>query len=150
MQTPEHLSELLGDLMSLSNRLTRLAATATGSTESPAIWRTLAVLRDRGPMRLGELAQASRVSQPTMTKLVHTLDERDWIRRIADASDARAWLISADARGIRALDAWRDELVAVIAPQFDDLDADDLDALARATSIMRERLERADEKKEVA
>ncbi|UOE43986.1 MarR family winged helix-turn-helix transcriptional regulator [Agromyces larvae] len=146
MTTPEHLPQLLGDLISLSNRLTRLAATATGSTESPAIWRTIAVLRDHGPMRLGELAKASRVSQPTMTKLVHALDERNWVRRIADASDARAWLISVDPRGLAALDAWRQEIIAVVAPQFADLDPNEIDALARATAILRERLERADDR----
>src|SRR5690348_3677607 len=106
---PSSLTDLIGDLVSVNNRLTRLAAASTPAAESPAVWRTIAVLRDLGPMRLGELARVSRVSQPTMTKLVHTLDERGWIRRIADANDARAWLISADPAGLAALDAWRDE-----------------------------------------
>ncbi|WP_203230798.1 LemA family protein, partial [Agromyces humi] len=87
MTTPSDLPTVLGDLVSVNHRITRLAASVTGSTESPAVWRTLSVLRDLGPMRLGELARVSRVSQPTMTKLVHTLDERGWIRRIADVSD---------------------------------------------------------------
>ncbi|WP_394554695.1 MarR family winged helix-turn-helix transcriptional regulator [Agromyces sp. MMS24-JH15] len=144
MPNSDELTTLIGDLVSLSHRLTRLAATATGSTESPAVWRTLSVLRDHGPLRLGELAKASRVSQPTMTKLVHTLDERNWIRRIADRDDARAWLINADPRGLAALAAWRDELAAELAPRFADLESDELAALARSAEIIRERLERAD------
>lgn len=138
------LAELIGELVSVNHRLTRLAATATGSTESPAIWRTLSVLRDLGPMRLGELARVSRVSQPTMTKLVNTLDERGWVRRIADESDARAWLIAADRHGLDALDAWRAELAGQLAPRFADLDDADAAALERAVAIVRERLDRAD------
>ncbi|MBM7503459.1 MarR family transcriptional regulator [Agromyces aurantiacus] len=142
--TSEPLEDLIGDLISLSHRLTRLAATSTGSAESPAVWRTLSVLRDHGPLRLGELARASRVSQPTMTKLIHALDDRGWVRRIADRDDARAWLISADPRGLEALAGWRRELAHALAPRFADLAADDVAALARAADVIRERLERAD------
>ncbi|MGI9823077.1 MarR family winged helix-turn-helix transcriptional regulator [Agromyces sp. Marseille-Q5079] len=140
---PQDLRTVLGDLVAVNSRLTRLAASASGNTESPAIWRTLAVLRDLGPVRLGELARASRVSQPTMTKLVHTLDERGWIRRIADAGDARAWLISADASGVAALTAWRDEIASVLEPTFDDLTDDEIATLAASVEIVRTRLERA-------
>lgn len=147
MQSSGHadLTDLIGGLVSVNHRLTRLAAASTSSTESPAVWRTLAVLRDLGPMRLGELARVSRVSQPTMTKLVHSLDERGWIRRIADANDARAWLISADPKGLAALDAWRDELAGEMAPYFADLDDDEREVLARAVAIVRTRIERADD-----
>ncbi|WP_240665919.1 MarR family winged helix-turn-helix transcriptional regulator [Agromyces sp. LHK192] len=141
------LAAVIGDLVAVNHRLTRLAATATGSTESPATWRTLSVLRDLGPMRIGELARVSRVSQPTMTKLVHALDERDWIRRIADAGDARAWLIAAHPKGLAALDSWRRELAANLAPRFADLDPDERDTLARAVEILRDRFERADEQR---
>ncbi|MFC5789207.1 MarR family transcriptional regulator [Agromyces tardus] len=139
----DDLSSVLGELVSVNHRLTRLAASVTGSTESPAVWRTISVLRDVGPLRLGELARISRVSQPTMTKLVHALDERGWIRRIADANDARAWLISADPRGLAALDAWREELAAALAPTFADLEDDELATLAASVEIVRTRLERA-------
>jgi DNA-binding MarR family transcriptional regulator len=143
--TSADLPTVLGDLVSVNHRITRLAASVTGSTESPAVWRTLSVLRDLGPMRLGELARVSRVSQPTMTKLVHTLDERGWIRRIADVSDARAWLISADPRGLVALAAWREELVSALQPTFADLDDDEIATLAAAVEIVRTRIERARE-----
>jgi DNA-binding MarR family transcriptional regulator len=137
------LPTVIGDLVSVNHRVTRLAATATGNTESPAVWRTLSVLRDLGPMRLGELAKVSRVTQPTMTKLVHALDERGWIRRIVDRGDARAMLISADPRGLAALDAWRGELADALTPTFADLDDRELETLAAAVAIMRTRLERA-------
>jgi DNA-binding MarR family transcriptional regulator len=137
------LPTVIGDLVSVNHRLTRLAATVTGNTESPAVWRTLSVLRDLGPMRLGELAKVSRVTQPTMTKLVHALDERGWIRRIVDSGDARAMLISADPQGLAALDGWRSELAQSLAPTFADLDDGELETLASAVEIVRTRLERS-------
>ena len=143
MTSNDQLHSVLGDLVSVNHRLTRFAASVTGSTESPAVWRTMSVLRDLGPLRLGDLARVSRVSQPTMTKLVRALDDRNWIRRIADAGDARAWLIAADPRGIAALEAWRAELAAALTPTFADLDADELATLATAVEIVRTRLERA-------
>lgn len=141
--TQPDLRTVLGDLVSVNHRLTRLAATVTGNTESPAVWRTISVLRDLGPMRLGELARVSRVTQPTMTKLVHALGERGWVASIADPSDARAMLVSADPRGLAALEAWRGELANSLAPTFDDLEAGELDTIAAAVEIVRTRLERA-------
>ncbi|MEK6343563.1 MAG: MarR family transcriptional regulator, partial [Curtobacterium sp.] len=52
------------------NRLIRTAVRSTGNTTSPAVWRTLGILETDQPLRLGELAEASRVAQPTMTRLV--------------------------------------------------------------------------------
>ncbi|MFZ4892821.1 MarR family winged helix-turn-helix transcriptional regulator [Plantibacter sp. Mn2098] len=134
------LHSILGDLITASHRLTRLAAQATGSSESPAVWRTLSVLSSVGPVRVGELARQSRVSQPTMTKLVQNLDEREWIKRIADVDDHRAWLIAITPKGRDALGAWLQELTGALVPAFEDLGAADLAAIARTVAILQERV----------
>ncbi|MEF2977833.1 MarR family winged helix-turn-helix transcriptional regulator [Subtercola sp. YIM 133946] len=134
------LSALLGDLVTVTHRLTRLAAQATGENTSPAAWRTLSVLTSAGPMRLGELAAASRVSQPTMTKIVRNLNELEWIKRIADSSDARAWLIAIAPKGERALDDWRFRLGVALEPLFADLSSRELDVLAEATDLIGDRV----------
>ncbi|WP_245861765.1 MarR family winged helix-turn-helix transcriptional regulator [Compostimonas suwonensis] len=134
------LHELLGDLISTTHRLTRLAAQAYPNSESPAVWRTLSVLTSMGPMRLGELAKHSRVSQPTMTKIVRNLDSVDWIRRVADTDDARAWQIAAAPLGEQALTEWRSRLADVLVPYFEGLDAIDLHSMQRAIQIIQERI----------
>ncbi|AMB59569.1 MarR family winged helix-turn-helix transcriptional regulator [Microterricola viridarii] len=139
--TTDRLPEVLGELIVVSNKLTRMAAQLTEGAESPAIWRTLSALRDAGPVRLGELALLSRVAQPTMTKLVHTLVERGWVERIADPADARATVLAATSSGHAALAAWRAELIAAILPQFDGLDPDEVAAIARAVQIVHQRLD---------
>ena len=139
-ENPE-LHQILGDLVVAAHRLARLAARVTGSTESPATWRTLSVLQTVGPMRLGELAEHSRVSQPTMTKIVRNLVDAEWVKRIADAADARAWQIAITAEGAEALQAWRDELSAALVPMFADLGDDELAALRATVEIIGSRVD---------
>ncbi len=136
-QEPE-LESLLSDLVSVTQRLTRLAAQASGDTTSPAVWRTLSVLDTFGPMRLGQLAKQNRVSQPTMTKIVANLNESEWIRRIADVDDARAWQIALAPKGVVALAAWRRKVGSVLAPLFSELGPVDVDTLSRAVDLIHE------------
>ncbi|MCU1482844.1 MAG: MarR family transcriptional regulator [Subtercola sp.] len=91
-------------------------------------------------MRLGELAAASRVSQPTMTKIVRNLNELEWIKRIADSSDARAWLIAMAPKGQAALDDWRYRLGVALEPLFADLSSRELVVLAEATDLIGDRI----------
>ncbi|MEO6827162.1 MAG: MarR family transcriptional regulator [Microbacteriaceae bacterium] len=135
------LHEILGDLVQATHRLTRLAARLTGNQESPATWRTLSVLKSTGPLRLGELAAHSRVSQPTMTKIVRNLVETEWVKRIADTDDARAWQIALTAKGHSALMAWRDQLASALLPLFEGLHAGDVEAMRRAVEIVSNRVE---------
>ncbi|WP_426623059.1 MarR family winged helix-turn-helix transcriptional regulator [Leifsonia sp. McL0607] len=135
------LRQTLGDLVVASHRLTRLAARVTGSTESPATWRTLSVLQGVGSMRLGELAAQSRVSQPTMTKIVRNLVESEWVERVADTDDARAWQIAITATGVDALRAWRDALSDALVPMFADLTADELAAMRCTVEVIASRAE---------
>jgi DNA-binding MarR family transcriptional regulator len=135
--SPE-LSALLSDLVSVTHRLTRIAAQATGESISPATWRTLSVLSSLGPMRIGELAAQSRVSQPTMTKIVANLNEVEWIRRIAVVDDARGWQIALAPRGVAALADWRSRLGEALLPLFDDLDSGEVDVISRAVDLLQE------------
>jgi DNA-binding MarR family transcriptional regulator len=137
------LHDILGHLVQASHRLTRIAASATKGVQSPATWRTLSVLQTSGAMRLGELAAQSRVSQPTMTKIVAGLVETEWIMRIVDADDARAWQIAITPKGGAALDGWRDQIATALLPLFDDLGPEDIAAMRRATDVLLEHVARA-------
>jgi DNA-binding MarR family transcriptional regulator len=130
----------LASLITSAHHLTRIAARATGDQTSPAVWRTLSILKAEGPLRLGELAVISRVSQPTMTKLVQNLSGDDYVRRIADVDDSRAWLIATTPKGERALEAWRDRLAAAAAPYFAGLTEDETRTLATAAAIIEQRI----------
>jgi len=129
----------LETLISSSARLTRIAAQRTGSTVNSVAWPTLAILAADGPRRNGDLARAARVSQPGMTKVLNQLVEDEWVSRIADVDDSRAWLIQITTKGRRALDDWRAELARAMEPMFSGVSDADWKVLARATEILEAR-----------
>ena len=132
-------TDILESLLTSTHRLTRIAAQETGRTTSPAVWRTLSILTTDGDLRVGDLARASRVSQPTMTKLVRGLAEDELVKRIADTDDSRAWLIAITPKGTAALTEWRGQLADSLGGLFADLDDDDWDVLDRATRLLASR-----------
>lgn len=133
-------SDILESLLVSTHRLTRLAAQATGSTTPSAQWRTLSILASEGPMRVGELAAASRVTQPGMTRLLTTMVEEELVTRIADRDDSRAWLIVVSDKGTKALAAWRTQLAETLNPWFGELGDADWAALQAAASLLETRL----------
>jgi DNA-binding MarR family transcriptional regulator len=94
-----------------------------------------------GGMRLGALAEHSRVSQPTTTKIVRSLVGQGWIAQVTDPSDARATLLEITPAGRAALDDWRDRLATALVPRFADLPADDVTVLARAVELVMARID---------
>src|SRR3954454_17847437 len=92
-------SDILETMLVSSTRLVRIAAQATGSRTPAAVWRTLGILDSDGPVRIGELATASPVTQPAMTRLLAPMVEDELLARIADVDDSRASLIRGTAKG---------------------------------------------------
>jgi len=126
-------------LLTSNHRLTRMAAQSTGSTVSAAVWSTLSALNAEGPRRNGELAKAARISQPGMTKLLSTLVDDEWVYRIADVDDSRAWLIAITDKGRDALFGWRTQLAEATTNIFGDLSDTEWATLGRAAEILAAR-----------
>ncbi|MGN6273503.1 MAG: MarR family winged helix-turn-helix transcriptional regulator [Protaetiibacter sp.] len=133
-------TDILESLLVSTHRLTRLAAQATGSTTPAAQWRTLSILTSEGPMRIGELAAASRVTQPGMTRLLAAMVEEELVTRVADRDDSRAWLIVVSEKGQKALTAWRAQLAETLRPWFGELSDADWAALQTAAALLETRL----------
>ncbi|WIE76531.1 MarR family transcriptional regulator [Curtobacterium sp. MCSS17_007] len=121
------------------NRLIRAAAQATGNPTSSAVWRTLGILETEQPLRLGELAAASRVAQPTMTKLVAGMLADGLVSRSVDPDDSRGQLIELTDAGRDRLRSWRATITETVGPVFADLGDDDWDVLHRAAAIIASR-----------
>jgi DNA-binding MarR family transcriptional regulator len=132
-------SLLIHDVIVAAHRLTRVAAQSTGSTTPAAVWSTLSILNSDGPLRIGDLAKAARVSQPSMTKLLQRLVEEELVLRIADVEDSRAWLIAIGPQGTAALNAWRVQLSRELGPLFADLTPEETATLQRAAHILTAR-----------
>ncbi|GAA0956660.1 MarR family winged helix-turn-helix transcriptional regulator [Frigoribacterium faeni] len=133
-------TDILESLLTSTHRLTRIAAQETGRTTSPAVWRTLSILTTDGSLRVGDLAKASRVSQPTMTKLLRGLIDDELVYRIADVDDSRAWLIAISDKGTRALVEWRAQLADALGALFSDLDEAEWGVLDHAAQLLATRV----------
>ncbi|MHB1235059.1 MAG: MarR family winged helix-turn-helix transcriptional regulator [Microbacteriaceae bacterium] len=134
------LTSLLQDLLVSAHRLTRMAAQTTGNSTPAAVWHTLSILATDGPMRIGDLAKAGRVSQPTMTKLLQHLVAEELVYRIADVDDSRAWLIANTRKGDDALEDWRTQLATALGPVFADLNRKEIGTLEDAAALLRTRM----------
>ncbi|WP_181439586.1 MarR family winged helix-turn-helix transcriptional regulator [Curtobacterium sp. MCBD17_032] len=121
------------------NRLIRSALQATGHTTSAAVWRTLGILETEESLRLGELATASRVSQPTMTRLVAGMTADGLVARTVDPDDSRSQLIAITDAGRERLVAWRAALTSTVGPLFEDLSDDDWHTLHDASALIAAR-----------
>lgn len=128
-------------LIVAAHALTRIAALETTDDAPAAQWRALTILRDNGPLRVGEMARLSRVTQPGMTRLVTQMDERGLVERSTDAADSRVTIVQVTPTGLEALQTWLLRLTAAVAPHFSHLTDAEWDALhitagvlARATS----------------
>lgn len=126
-----------------AHALTRVAALETRNEAPAAQWRTLGLLRERGALRIGELARLSRVTQPGMTRLIGAMSEAGLVERRADADDSRAVLVAATDRGSEAYDAWRVQLVDALLPRFDGLSSEEWTAIRTAARLLAERIDPA-------
>ncbi|MDT0117795.1 MarR family transcriptional regulator [Microbacterium sp. PRF11] len=130
----------LQTLLLAVHALTRIAALDT-QTEAPAAqWRTLTLLRDHGPQRLGDLATLSRVTQPGMTRLVHQMDAAGLVERRRHPDDSRVSVIAATAKGLAALAGWYEQFRAALAPHVADLSESEWDAVSVAAAALSLRV----------
>ncbi|MGB4777854.1 MarR family winged helix-turn-helix transcriptional regulator [Microbacterium sp.] len=134
----QHADDILRLLVG-AHALTRVASLETRSEAPAAQWRTLVLLRDHGPQRIGDLAALSRVTQPGMTRLVAHMTDAGLVARGTDESDSRATVVSATPAGLDALAEWMRVLSAALAPRFSDLDEDEWDTIRRAADLIATR-----------
>lgn len=132
-------AEAITAIVLAAHALARIAAQDAGNDAPSAQWRALSILNQRGGMRVGALAAAARTTQPGMTRLIGVLEHAGLVERSADPADSRATVVNATAAGIHALDEWRTELGATLAPRFSRLSDDDWHAIERVAAILGER-----------
>jgi DNA-binding MarR family transcriptional regulator len=101
---------------------------------------TLARLREDGPQRVGALATAESVTQPTITCVVQRLEREGLVAREADPQDARAVRISITDAGLQALDARSLARATVLDGRLERLDAEQRRSLVAALGALDELL----------
>ncbi len=131
--------ELAARLRLVLNRLARRLRSQTPGDLSPSLTSALVTIELQGPITLGRLASRERVTPPSVTRMVATLEQRGLVRREADPADRRVARVSLTADGRRTVARTRTRKTAYLARRLRKLDETEL-ALVRAALPVLERL----------
>ena len=133
------ITDLSNDLVVLSARLVR--EVRRNSLIPAASTRLLSLLDELGPSPLGELADADRISQPSMTSHVNALVQKGWVRRDPHPSDARTRVVSMTEEGGHQLADLRRRNAALVAERIEASGHTPAD-LATTVSVLSDLLQR--------
>lgn len=123
------LDELTSRLATAVSRIARRIRVTTAGI-SYGLLSTLATVERIGPLRLGELALAERVTRPAVTRMVTELGSKGYIARVDDPSDGRACVVSITEAGREALAEARRERAADVAELVSGLSPAEIDSIA--------------------
>jgi DNA-binding MarR family transcriptional regulator len=124
-------------LMRLSRRLRQ----EVPAPVTPSQLSALARLDRGGPMSLGDLAAAERVSPSTLTRIVAALETDGLMSRAPDPVDRRVARVAISADGHALLEAARARGTGYLADRVAGLDPADAEALAAAVPVLERLLE---------
>jgi DNA-binding MarR family transcriptional regulator len=128
-------------------RLARRLRQESGEGLTPSQTSALANIERHGALTPSELATIERIQRPSATRVLGALSERNLIAREADASDRRVSRLKITREGAAVLKRGRSRKNAYLARRMRDLDADELDTLARAAELIERLLEGDDERR---
>jgi DNA-binding MarR family transcriptional regulator len=99
---------------------------------------TLGSIDVYGPLRLSDLAMRERVSAPTATRLVTSLEERGLVRKQSNPDDRRSTLLAVTPAGRRTLDRARSARTVELTRRLERLDAGDLRAVIAVLPVLEQ------------
>jgi DNA-binding MarR family transcriptional regulator len=131
-------AEIAARLRLSATRLARRLRQESASGLSPSQFSALAVIHNRGPITLGELAEVERVAPPTTSKVVAKLEADGLVERHPDPTDKRVSLVQVTKAGGQLHDetkrrrtTWLTGRLRELSPEDQARLADALDALDR-------------------
>ena len=137
--------ELADRVHAMAMRLLRQVRETDADSElSTARLSALSTLVYDGPLSVGELAGAERVTAPTMSRLVTALERAGYVTREADSADARRVRVLPTQGGVEALNQARQQRVDRLAGLLEGLECERQETVLAATELLEEVLDRVD------
>lgn len=133
---PEDIADRLNS--ATIHLLRRAARVDVQSGIGPAQLSALSVLVFGGSTTLTRLAEAERVTPPTMSRVVKALAEAGLVRKQPSGRDRRSIRITATPAGRGLMQAARQRRIRALAERLEALPPQDLAALARAAELMEQ------------
>lgn len=133
--TPAARRRLAVDLRQVCMKVSRRARFEGSDSLAPHHFSVLVHL-EKGLDRPGAVAQAERVSAPSMTRTVTALVERGLVEASGDPADGRARVLALTDEGREALKTVRRSRDAWMISRLDDLTDEECRTLERARDIL--------------
>lgn len=139
------MDDLAVDLVVTCARFVRASAHLSDQAVPTALWRAMAILEERGAMRISDFAVADRCSQPSATNMLQRLERAGHVQRVADPADGRASLVSLTDAGRARLGELRHGVGERLGPRLTELPPERRDELIGAMQTIRGLLQDAGE-----
>lgn len=133
--------EVAARLRVLVTRLHRRLRAEAGDELSPTLIAALVSIERHGLLTLGRLAELERVTPPSITRVVATLERAGLVRRVVDDTDRRVSHVSVTRDGARLLTRSRRRKAAYLTRRLNALDAEDLARVRDALPVLERLLE---------
>jgi DNA-binding MarR family transcriptional regulator len=118
-------------------RITRAVRQEAPSSEvGPGGLSVLVTLDQHGPQRLGALAEAVRVTAPSMTRIVNALERDGLVLREPDPADGRAQVVAMTATGRSLLGSGREIRLATLSRRLGQLAPEERKRLEAAVAAL--------------
>lgn len=134
------LSEAAELYLSLGRIMRALRRAGDAGSLSPGAGSALATLARSGPQRLGDLAAAERVTAPTMSRIVASLEQSGHVARTPDPTDKRASELSATEQGRQLVNGLTSERIQHLARVLDRLGPDQRKSAGEALDALETAL----------
>ena len=128
-------TEIAARLAAAVGRINRRARSDSASLGYGLV-SALATIQREGPLRPGDLSRIEVVTKPTMTRILTELEQRGFIEREADPRDGRAFMVTATAEGVAAVERARSDRTGIVAELIAELADQDVDAIAAALDAL--------------
>jgi DNA-binding MarR family transcriptional regulator len=132
-------AELVARLRGVIPRLARqLKDTSTEEGLTPSQYSVLALVRNRGPLGLADLAELEGLNPTMLSRVIKALDERGLMRRMPDPNDMRAARLEATPAGEQVHDRVRAQRTQMLSQRLEQLPSETTEALLAAVPAMEE------------
>jgi DNA-binding MarR family transcriptional regulator len=112
-----------------------------GDELSPSMTAALATIERHGPLAPSRLAEFERIKRPTVTRVLHRLEEEGLVERSEDPTDRRSAVVCVTKEGAALLKKLRSRKNAYLARRLRGLPDEDIQALERAAEILESLLD---------
>jgi len=122
-------------------RLARRLRQQAEADLTPSMLSAMANIEYRQPVTLGQLAEAERVTPPTMSKIVGRLEDAGLVTRTADSEDKRIQRLSLSREGVKLIARNRSRKNAYLARKLRKLEPEEVAKLEDAVEVIEKILE---------